>query len=437
MKRYGVIALIAVLVLSLAVYFAACSGGGGGGGGGTPVVSYSTSTQAASGVKSVTGAMSLSSTVGGLASGMAGAVVPPPASYGGAPTLRAKAAANTGAIANIDPRLKAVVDKMVADIKGSTIKKSIAKARSLKTASSLASSLAPTVITGTFNCGRSGTFTITATDSSTASFNENDIVVAFNACIDSASTTDYQTASGSVHFYEKYMLDNSSTTDNLGATALTLTTYASSTLVSTDVIDGTFASTYSVGTNSVETWSDSANASFSTTSPSNVKLSFNMNNISSVDVYTPGTTSDTEDYTMNGSFVFDISDSTGSLASITLAFTNLNDKWQSSNVTPFPEDEWLNGTISLTWTPSSGADCMPGALTISTAAGTPMHYATSVDSCPSSGTVVANNATVEFGKPSGYQVTVTVGGTSQVFTDCYFAGADVCISQPASISQPM
>jgi hypothetical protein len=43
MKRVGVAALVAVLVLGLVVYLASCGGGGGGGnGGGAPLVTYST-----------------------------------------------------------------------------------------------------------------------------------------------------------------------------------------------------------------------------------------------------------------------------------------------------------------------------------------------------------------------------------------------------------
>ncbi len=427
MKRYGVIALIAVLVLGLSVYFAACSGGGGGGGGGVTMVSYATSTQAAAGVKSVSGAVALSNIVGDATSMAGGAI---PAGY--APSRRAKAA-GTSAIANIDPRLKSVVDKMAADFKNPTIQKTIAKARSFKPASALASSISVSV-----SCGVSGYFTVDGTDSSSPGiYDEFTIDVTYNACREMIGTT-YDVLSGSLHASHKYMLDNSSNNESVTATNLNLASYVTGSLSTTDAINGTFTGLYSMNTSSVQTWESDANGSFSSTDHTTGYIySFNMNNVSGVDVYTPGTSADTENFTANGSFVFDINDGSGSVASITLAYTNFNDKWQYSNVAPnYPEDEWLNGTISLTWNPSAGNDCMPGSVTITTAAGTPMHYNTYLDSCPSSGTVTANNATIEFGTPSGSQVTVTVGGTSQVFTDCYFDGADTCVAGGGSASQP-
>jgi hypothetical protein len=430
MKRYGVIAVIAVLVLGLAVYFAACSGGGGGGGngggggGGTQLVSYSTSTQAASGVKSVQGAMSLTNVVG-QAANMAGGAVP----SGYAPSRRAKS--DTSAIASIDSRLKTAVDKMAADFKNPTIKKTIAKARSLKTISN-----AP-ISSTTVSCGYSGTFTVSGADNSTATSSAYDITVTYTNCQDLSGTT-YDVMNGTLHAVTNDMIDGSSRNDNLTATNLTLASYVSGTLSMTDALNGTFTSLYSINTSSVERWEDDANASFSMTFTDGTKYTFSMNNISGVDVYTPGTASDTEDMTINGSFVFDVSSGGTSVASVTLALTSFDDKWQYSNTSPYPEDEWLNGTISLTWTPSAGADCMPGSLTLSTAAGTPMHYDSSSDYCPRSGTVVANNATIEFGTPAYPQVTVTIsGGTPQVFSDCDFIGADTCVAGTASTPPPM
>ncbi len=67
MKRYGVIALIAVLVLGLAIYFAACSGGGSNSGSsGTASVGAGASA-ASTAINS--GTMALSATVGGSSSG--------------------------------------------------------------------------------------------------------------------------------------------------------------------------------------------------------------------------------------------------------------------------------------------------------------------------------------------------------------------------------
>jgi hypothetical protein len=418
MKRYGAIALIAILVLGLAVYFGACSGGGGGGGGGIQHVNYSTADQAAAGAASVSGAMSLTSVVGEAAN-MAIGAVPEYAS-----SRKAKAA-DTSAIANIDPRLKNVVDKMVADLKSPTIMKAVAKARSFKTASSLDST-----ITASVSCGVSGYFTVSGADTSTATYNELTIDVAYYNCIE-GTVTDYTVASGSLHVYGKDMLDNTGSTGNITATTLTLATYVSSTLSETDAINGTFGSVYSLGTNSVETYSNSVNASFSVTFANDIRFSLGMNNLSGIEVRTPGTTYDTDDDTMNGSIVFDISDATSSLFAVTLAFTGLNDKYQYN--TDGSTDEWLNGTISISWTPDMGGNCMPGAITLATIV--PIHSA--AGACPTSGTITANNATIEFGNPDPPQVTVSVGGDSRVFSDCSFSGADSCGFDQTPSQQPM
>lgn len=68
MKRYGVIALIAVLVLGLAIYFAACSGGGGSSSGSSGTASAGAGASVASTAIN-SGTMALSSTVGGSSSG--------------------------------------------------------------------------------------------------------------------------------------------------------------------------------------------------------------------------------------------------------------------------------------------------------------------------------------------------------------------------------
>lgn len=425
MKRYGVIALTAVLVLGLAVYFAACSGGGGGDSG-QPHVNFSTASQAAAGAASVSGAMSLTSVIGEVAN-IAGGAVPPPGSY--APSLRAKTA-DTSAIANIDPRLKDAVDKMVAALKSPTIQKTIAKASSFKATSSLAS--APS-ISAYVGCGGGGYFTVVGSDTSSPGvYDQFAIDVVYSDCIESTGTgTDYQITSGSIHADHYKMLDNTASNDNLAANALTVKSYVTGTLTETDAINGAFTSVYSLGTNSVETHSDSVNASFSVTFPNNTMFSLSMNNLSRVEVDTPGTSYNTEDDTTNGSIVFDIGNSTGSIFAVTLAFTRLNDKYQYN--LDGSTDEWINGTISFTWTPSRGDNCMPGAITLATIA--PIHFV--VGACPTSGTITANNATIEFGNPSGYQVTVTAGGDSRVFPSCNFEGADTCGMDQQTSPQPM
>ncbi len=67
MKRYGVIALIAVLVLGLTIYFAACSGGGSSSGSSGTASAGAGASMASTAINS--GTMALSSTVGGSSAG--------------------------------------------------------------------------------------------------------------------------------------------------------------------------------------------------------------------------------------------------------------------------------------------------------------------------------------------------------------------------------
>ena len=68
MKRFGLLALMSVLVLGLALYFVSCGGGGGGtAGGGNPLVNYSSPSQAASSSGVATAAMSVFSAISSAA----------------------------------------------------------------------------------------------------------------------------------------------------------------------------------------------------------------------------------------------------------------------------------------------------------------------------------------------------------------------------------
>ncbi len=415
MKRFGVLALIAVLVLGLAVYFAAC--GGGGGGSSSNTVTYSSPSQAASSSQAVTGAVVLSGTVGSAADTAGSAI---PAGY--APALRAKAV-DTSAIANIDPRLKTVVDKMVADLKSTTITGSLAKARSLKTAN-----LAPS-LTSTINvsnpCAGGGSYTISGTDSSTGTYSEHTVSVVYNSCQDSA-TYPYVVLSGSLSAYDKHLFDGSSDTANVTATSLSLTTHENSTISATDTLNGTFNKTENVTSNATGTVTSgqgSVNGTF-TVADSSGTGTFSITNFSDISTLTTTTTSTTDEHTFNGSFSLALSGG-GNTFTFTLALSNLDDKI-ATYAANSSQDEWINGTITMTWSPDLGGACIPGTITLTTAAATPIHTP-SPSSCPTSGTITVNNATIQFGVPSGSEVTVTVGSTSQIFTDCYSLSGGQCI----------
>jgi len=428
MKRFGLLALMSVLVPGLALYFVSCGGGGGGtaGGGGNPPVNYSSPSQAASSSQAVTAALALSSAVGSAAD-LAGSQIP----AGYAPSLKAKAV-DTSAIANIDPRLKTVIDKMMTDLKNPMVGAALTKARSLKTVS-----LASTISVSN-PCATGGYYTVSGSDTSTGTYSEHTVNVVYYSCQDSA-TYPYVVLSGSLSAYDKHTLDGLSDTADVTATALSLATHMSSTVSSTDVLTGTFNKSSAVS-GGVTSGTSGINGSIQVTSNLDstvIDATVGFNNISDVWSSTTTTSSGTvttEEHTLNGSLTFGIS-SGGSSFTFALSLSQLDDKVRTN--ADLSEDEWISGSISMNWSPNPDASaCLPGTLTIATLI--PIHTPNG-GFCPTSGEFTVNNADIKFGVPSGTQVTVTVGGSSLELTDCpHWAGVHVSrsgrqVSQPASL----
>ncbi len=414
MKKFGIFALMTVLVLGLAVYFVSCGGGGGGGDSGSTTVTYSSPSQAASSSNAVMGAVVLSGTVGSAADTASGAI---PAGY--APLLKAKVF-DTNAIAKIDPRLKTVVDKMVADLKSSTITGALAKARSLKisnSAPSLSSSI--TVSTG---CAGGGYYTVSGADTSTVSYTEDTITVTYHDCRDTILSS-YDNLSGSIQAYHKHLLDGSSDTANVTATTLSIASYVTGSLNSTDTLNGTFNISDNVTSNvtgTVTSGQSSANGTFTVTDASG-SGTFSFTNVTDVWTRTTTNTETTDDHVYNGIFSLGMNGG-GNTFTFTLTLSSLENKLRTN--ADLSEDWWINGTTTMAWSPSLGGACLPGTITIATVI--PIH--TPADgSCPPSGEITVNNATIRFGVPSGTQVTITVGSTPQVFTDCYSLGGSQCL----------
>ncbi len=403
-RRRSFMKVVSVFVSAVFIFSFVVSCGGGGGGGGTSKANYNSASQAASSSKSVTGGISLSSSIAGSAGYTLSSL---PTS---APNKRRKAA-NTNGIANLDPRLKSLVDRMSSDMKSSVMAKAVQKARS-KTLSAVISQT-------TYTCGYSGDLTVSGSNTSNAGvYDEYTLDVSYNNCRESV-TTDYTVINGSMHAYSKAMLDGSSYIDNASVTNLNLATYSTGSLSFTDAMNGTFNSTENYATNGDGSGTESANGSFVSTYPSGGMVeSFTFSGVSDAwtSTGTYGTTDVTNEDIMNGTFVYDVSMSGSSVFKLTLSLSNLDDKI----TTYFADgsvDEWLNGTMSITWSPSDPNVCVPGSLTATTV--TPLHYVSETaywnGDCPISGELTVNNADIVFGT----SITVTVGTDVATYPSCY------------------
>lgn len=404
LKRNGFMKVVSLLLLSVLFIATAVScGGGGGESGPPPAFNYSDPNQAASASSEAAGSVAFTQTMGGVASAMAG----DGAAQGGYSAPNKRKTANTDAIANIDPRLKTLVDKMVSQLQTPAVKNATMKTRTKVYQS------ASVDIGGTCDplAPNPGTYQVSGTDNtgdaSASIYKEATVTITFNACRDSVTLTEM---SGTMQLYWKYMLDGSSATANVSANLVNKEYDAGFINVTgTGTLNGTFNSV-----NNVTSGTDYANGSFSFTDVNGTGTFFFTgltNNWSSI-TDTDGNQVDT--VTVNGSFGLTATFTDGMqtyTVGLTITLSGLEDKWRM-NISDNSIDHWLNGSISLVWSP---AYCQSGTITFTTADATPMHYASISDTCPDTGTVQVNNATIVF-EPT--QITVTAGGTSQTYPDC-------------------
>ncbi|OGW39891.1 MAG: hypothetical protein A2X58_01575 [Nitrospirae bacterium GWC2_56_14] len=92
-----------------------------------------------------------------------------------------------------------------------------------------------------------------------------------------------------------------------------------------------------------------------------------------------------------------------------------------------------NGRVIINYTPDE-AGCIEGVVDITTPTDKPL-VMTSADgySCPVSGTLKVNNATIVFGSP----ITITVGTQAPVnYADCTALGGGVCGGSAGSTQPP-
>lgn len=413
---------LSILLLLIAVSFwalASC-GGGGGGGGGTQLTATQ---QAAASASAAQGAIALSANVAGSVDMASGYI---PAGYApGKGGLRA----GTAAIANIDPRLKDVVDRMLAQIQKPAVQGPLAKARSFKT---LSAPLSASSSSMTVPCD-TGTYVITSSILTTPTSTTNTVTVAYNNCKYIAS---WSVLNGSLSATHTIDSAGPSDTANVTINNLTDTAYTDASFsVVSDIfsLNGTFdsARTGNLLSSSSGTASALGNFTWTIVDPvyGNVVMSFNFGSgitpISDAWTKVVSAPTTTETHTANGSYGLTVSAPGQSIAlSITLA--NLEDKYRTNSTNG--DDEWINGSVSISWSPDlSQWGCLNGTYVFTTAPGTPIHWGP-FDYCPTSGTVQVNNAKIEFGKPSGYKVTVTLqpNGPSEVFYDCDSLGGGMC-----------
>ncbi len=406
-KKASKILATALSFAALAVY--GCGGGGGGGGGAQPVT-YSSPDQAATSASSATAAMELTSAMGGTLSGIADTT---PAS----PRLSRRT--GTSNVAKLDPRLKEAVDKMVKQLHAPALKSAAKKARAMT------ASMAP-VGPLSYPCDN-GDITYSGTDTSTDTYSEHDLTFTFNSCRDN---TMYTEMTGQIRMYEKSMYDGSSHTENLTATAFTMKEYPDSTFTTpmfTYAFNATFSDNGTFNPNTfTESGTFSANGLFTLTDNSGTVMSISFNNLSDAYsvTYSDGTknTPTQEIDNLNGGFSFNVTSSGTPTFGLSISFTNLEDKWHFMNDTAGTEHEWINGRITIDWNPDVSG-CIEGIFDFTTADATPLTY-TIADywSCPVSGTLQINNATIVYGSP----ITVTVGSTSITYTSCDQMGGAMC-----------
>lgn len=403
LMKYCSLFISAAFVLSFVI---SC---GGGGGGGLAPFNYSDPNQAASASENAAYSVALAQSMSAMGSSMA----IEGASQAGYSAPNKRMAPNTKAAGNIDPRLQMLVDKMTSKLQSQTIKNVMTKARLAKASQK--------TVSVTADCDNVGTgfFTVTGTDNLDIpgrTYDEATVTMMFTACRDNIA---YDQISGTMQLYWKKMLDGSSTVANATLTNFTFTVYSDdtfTTVVETGTIGGTFN-----GTDNVTSGSGYANATFNYTDQYGDSATLFFNGLSngwtsSTDI--DGNTTDTT--TVNGSFGMSYSDGYNSV-SLIISLSSLEDKW--TYYVSGPVDHWINGSIGISWNP---AYCASGIITFTTAADTPLHYAAILDTCPVSGTLQVNNATIVYGSP----ITVTVGTLEWTYLDCVdmdMAGNGICL----------
>jgi hypothetical protein len=387
---------------------------------GAQPVTYSDPGEAANGASSAKASVDMTSAMSDAAAGLSSTSSNP---EGYAPGKGGTTATDTSSIANIDPKLKTLVDGMLASMKAPVIQNAVSKARASKAKVSMSPG-SPGVVTITGLCsGGTGTFTITGTDSSNVgTYVEYTVDIRFDACRDVPDTAGiYSITTGTIHVYDKEMAGNTAITRN-ATLNLTAEKYNSSDVhVYTDEVNATFDATDS-GSATSRSGRNTSNGSFSETDWSkNETGTFYFTNMTGDWTWDDVSGVITVADTANGNFGLNFVNASQTLT-LNIGLSNLQNKLRFNADASI--DQWVNGSVTITWTPDlSFLGCKSGMVTFTTADATPLHFINNLDTCPDSGTLQVNNATIVY-NPGNIVITVGTGTIS--FSDCSLMQGGIC-----------
>jgi hypothetical protein len=406
--KYNVITLL--LALSLLASIASC-GGDSKGKGGTQLNDIE---KAAASADAAKGAIELSTAVGQAAS-LAEGAVPPEVFAAPGKTVSGPKTSNIG---NIDPRMQSAVEQMLGMLQRPAVQGALAKAKTVPAVRSAVSATGNVTV----SCD-SGSYEVNASLVTGATTTTFSFTVNYANCM---HLTRHETINGSLSgTFTTDSADHSRNSEIL-ADHLSLTSYANDnmTVMSVFELNGAFIAE---NVNNAH-GRNSARGTFTCTIPSaqgdmvtTLTLGSGQSGVTDDWTVLPAANGTAVTHTGNGAHGFSLSSPGGFLSlTITLAdmtstvFTDLEGN----------EDLAINGSITIAWVPDlSQWGCLNGTYTFTTIDDihTPRFY-----HCPTSGTLQVNNATIEFGKPSGTQVTVTLNGISKVYANCDALGGGLC-----------
>jgi hypothetical protein len=307
----------------------------------------------------------------------------------------------------------------------------MSKARASKAKASMAAGPGtPGTVTISGVCsGGTGTFTITGTDSSNVSYVEYTVDIRFDSCRDVPDTAGiYSITTGTIHVYDKEMAGNAANTRNatLDLTAEKYDSLNADAHVKTDVAKGIFDGTDS-GTATSRSGRNSASGSFSEKDwAKNETGTFYFTNLVGDWTWEDASGVKTTANTANGNFGLLFVPDSGQSLKLNIGLTNLINKVQKNLDTSW--DQWVNGSVTISWTPDLSAfGCKSGRVTFTTADATPLHFAAPDSTCPSSGTLQINNATiVYYGAEDPGNILITVGTGTASVPDCTWLQGGIC-----------
>jgi hypothetical protein len=404
-KRWLQFVSLLSLILFMVTTVVSCGGGSSSSPvstGGVATVTYTNADQAASGGASAKASVDLSNSMSTAAAGLTSSSNPSGYAPGKGP-----APVDTTSIASLDPRLKSLVDGMLSRMQSAAVKSAVANAN--QKAGMAPGTPGTVTISGTCS-GGTGTYSVTGNDTSTVDYKEYTVDISLTSCQDVAGT-DYSQLTGTIHVYDKEMTDLSSIVRNASVN-LTAKKYVANALSKTDVLNGTFDKNDSAIL-SGRSGMDIANGSFSETDASSGDVgTFYFTNLTNNWSWVSASGVTTRVDTVNGSFGFNATSPGGSIT-LNIALSNLQNKMRLN--LNGSRDQWVNGSIIITWTPDlSLYGCIGGKINFTTPDAAPLHFDTVLSTCPSSGTLQVNNATIVYGTP----ITVTVGTDVKTFNAC-------------------